>query len=175
MSNEAEAYGVTIEHPTLDPARSYYEAAVVRHLPQDQNNGNHNVYVDLFDEGGRDLREPRVYLEARNINGVKLRVYLDKPYGEPGGNFVLFRDDTYCLFAPNAQSDIVDGLHTRHPDEPPGNTLYHHSFYVQFVYHAPGAVPGGNGSGQPTLAELRKEGNKITIIVVLADAESGKE
>lgn len=63
---------------------------------------------------------------------------MDKPLNEPGTNFPMWRwqvcaVEALGLSGEELPSDRVTGLHTGHPDEAPGNTLFHHSFSVTFV------------------------------------------
>ena len=57
----------------------------------------------------------------------------------------MWRGQVYAVEALGLPSDRVENMHTSHPDEPPGNTLFHHSFLV--VYQRMIA-------GQPTSASI---------------------
>jgi hypothetical protein len=77
-------------------------------------------------------------------------------------------------------SDRVENLHTGHPDEAPGNTLFHHSFLVVFqrtkvaAPRAESVLAGRvrNGAGQTVLLvclHLLQDGAQVAQAVVGAD------
>jgi hypothetical protein len=84
-----------------------------------------------------------------------------------------------CLGLPGQElpSDRVTGLHTGHPDEAAGNTLFHHSFRITFVKvkAAPqvykdsviyGVIHGGSGR----VALLLSGGKEVARMTLAADA-----
>ncbi len=77
-------------------------------------------------------------------------VTVDKPANEPGTNFPMWKWQVCSVEMLDLPSDRVTGLHTGHPDEPPGmgNTLFHHSFLVHFQRVIKDAQPGP-GPQQP--------------------------
>lgn len=139
--NDATAYGVTIEPAAVAPGAWYWQAVRIHHLTPDENGGNHHIYLDLLDSEkatGTALGE-RVYGARAKVTWQdgEQTVTVDKPLNEPGANFPMWKwqvCSVQALGLPGQElpSDRVKGLHTGHPDEAPGNTLFHHSFSVIF-------------------------------------------
>lgn len=109
-----------------------------RHLTGAENHGGHYVYVDVCDAAGNDLRGTGVHAlfgwEGMNEEEKPNPVALDKPTGEPAGNFVLYPGmkawvEVQGLGLP---SERVVGLHTAYPSDGEGNDFGLHSFYVKF-------------------------------------------
>jgi hypothetical protein len=139
--NDATGYGVQIHPANVAPGALYWQAVRVHHRTPEENGGNHHLYLDVFDPtlGG----EPY----GGRVNGARLRVTwdggeqivtVDKPANEPGTNFPMWKWQVCaveCLGLPEQElpSDRVTGLHTGHPDEAAGNTLFHHSFHVTYA------------------------------------------
>jgi hypothetical protein len=152
--NDARAYGVAVEPAAVEPGGWYWQAVRVHHLAPEENNGNHHIYFDLRDpslsEPAADTGPdgPRVYNARARVtwDGGEQTVVIDKPANEPGGNFPMWKWQVCAMQAlglPGAElpSDRVTGIHTGHPDEATGNTLFHHSFIVTFVkVQAPATV-----------------------------------
>jgi hypothetical protein len=132
--NDAASYGVQIQPANVAPGAWYWQAVRVHHLTPQENGGNHHIYLDVLDGTAR-------------VNGARLRVTwdggeqivtVDKPANEPGTNFPMWKWQVCAveclgLSGKELPSDRVTGLHTGHPDEAPGNTLFHHSFHITFV------------------------------------------
>jgi len=141
--NDAVAYGVTIQPAIPAPGSWYWQAVRVHHLTPEENGGNHHLYLDLYDPsqgGDGSSYGKRVYGGRLRVtwDGGEQIVTIDKPANEPGTNLPMWRWQVCALEAlglPGEElpSDRVTGLHTGHPDEAPGNTLFHHSFSVTFV------------------------------------------
>lgn len=55
-------------------------------------------------------------------------------------SFPMVRGRRYGVWVTDGPSEGVAGFHTSHPDEAPGNRLFHHSFEITF---APPAIPTG--------------------------------
>lgn len=132
--NDATAYGVNVEAQTLPNGTLYWKVVRVHHLLPAENGGNHHIYVDLLDEAGTRVTGAQVRI---TWPGGEELVTIDKPAGEPGGNFPMWKHQMCDVVASgipgtNLPSDRVTGMHTTHADEPPGNTLFHHSFAVDF-------------------------------------------
>jgi hypothetical protein len=129
--NDATAYGVAISPIEVPVGAPFWQVTRVHHLTPEENHGNHHIYLDALDEAGQ------------RINGAKARVTweggeqvttIDKPPSEPGTNFPMWKWQVCAVEMLDLPSDRVINLHTGHPDEPPGagNTLFHHSFHVDF-------------------------------------------
>jgi len=140
--SDAEAYGVTLQPASVAPGQWYWQAVRTHHLTPGENAGNHHLHVSLVqritgsDGGASD----------RQVEGARARITwqsgeeilaLDKAAGERGASFAMLQKLEYgveALGLPGEElpSDRVTGLHTALPDEPPGNSLFHHSFSVTF-------------------------------------------
>jgi len=157
----------------------------VHHLTPQENGGNHHIYLDVYDPalGGAPY--------GARVNGAQLRVAweggeqvvtIDKPPSEPGTNFPMWKwqvcsVECFGLAEQLLPSDKVTGMQTAHPDEAPGNTLFHHSFSVTFVkaqaaapqVYTDGVIYGviHNGSGRTAL--LLKEGKEFARNVLGVD------
>jgi hypothetical protein len=141
--NDAQSYGVAIAAATVAPGRPYWQAVRIHHLTPEENGGNHNIYIDILDPALGDGSNPN----GGRVNGARTRVTwdggeqiitVDKPANEPGTNFPMWKWQVCAaqvLGLPGQElpSDRVTGLHTGHPDEASGNTLFHHSFHITFV------------------------------------------
>lgn len=107
-----------------------WRCVFVRRLSDDENQGNHNVYIDLIDRNG---------LRIDVANGVTLRykwtgmrddespppLIVEKPSPEPGMNFPIFRGmDASCQLS--GVSDEVYGLNAEN-----GHTSYYVVFQIQ--------------------------------------------
>jgi hypothetical protein len=130
VENDAAAYGVSIMPCSPQPGEWYWQVVKVHHLSQSENNGNHNLFVDVLDEAGRRINGARVQLLYPD--GRTELIVIDKPVNEPGGNAPLWKQDVVSahVLGEPVKSDLVAGVSPAHADEPPGNTLYHHSFLV---------------------------------------------
>lgn len=140
--NDAQAYGVAIEPAEVAAGGWYWQAVRVHHLTPEENNGNHHIYIDLRDPalGASHPLGGRVYGAQARVTwtGGEQIAIIEKPLNEPGTNVPMWQWQVCALLAlglPDAElpSDRVTGLQTGHPDEAPGNTLFHHSFEVIYV------------------------------------------
>lgn len=131
VENDAGSYGVTIGDCNPNPGEWYWQIVKVHHYTEDENDGRQNLFMDVLDEKG--IR----------INGAKIQVWwgsgragetaiavVDKPDNEPGTNIPLWKWQVVNAFVLGEpmKSESILGVSTAHPDEPPGNTLFHHSF-----------------------------------------------
>jgi hypothetical protein len=150
--NDADAYGVRVEPVKVETGQWYWRAVEVHHLSPEENHGNHHIYLDVLDPALPDAANAqggRVFGARLKVtwDGGESLVTVDKPLGEPGGNFPMWKSQDCTVAAlglPGHElpSDRVAGLHTRHPDEASGNTWGHHSFSVLFVRTQAGSVGG---------------------------------
>ena len=127
--NDAEAYGVRILPVEVTPGESYWQVTSVHHRTPEENGGKHHLYFDVLDEGGARLFGARVLIRW---DGGSQEVAIEKPLSEPGANFPMWKWQICNAQALGLPSDRVENLHTGHDDEPPGNTLFHHSFDITF-------------------------------------------
>jgi hypothetical protein len=144
--NDAGAYGVRVVAADLPAGASYWRAVRVHHLTPAENGGRHHLFLDALDEAGGRV----IGAQARvTWPGDAQTITVEKPVGEPGANFPLWKWQIVAVEMLGLPSDRVENLHTGHPDEPPGldNTLFHHSFAVDFqrsVKAVAGSQPGGD-------------------------------
>lgn len=128
--NDAKAYGVIIDHRSA----ALWQVIGVHHLSGDENNGNHNVFLDVLDEDGLRVYGAHVSWGWNDMRSDEKPgdVVIDKPTYEPGGNLAMHKGQKVFCYIPGDRSDYVKGLHIGHADEGDGNTWGHHSFYVVF-------------------------------------------
>jgi hypothetical protein len=184
--NDAVAYGVAIEPVTPAPGAWYWQAVRVHHLTPDENGGNHHIYLDMLDAEVVDAASP----QGQRVHGARAKVQwadgeqtitIDKPLSEPGANFPMWKWQVCSalgLGLPGQElpSDRVTGMHTGHPDEAPGNTLFHHSFLVTFCRVQAGGAPrsesviaGKVRGGAGRVASLRQGETATAQQTLLAD------
>lgn len=166
--NDAVAYGVRVISAEVAPGADYWRVVRVHHLTSQENGQRHHVYLDVLDAAGARAMGVRVRVDWA---GGGRDLVIDKPSGEPGANEPMWKWEICSVHALDLPSDTVENLHTDHPDEPPGNTLFHHSFLVVFQRAQAevgppatqsaitGKVPGGGGH---TLALTDGLGHEIT-------------
>lgn len=108
-----------------------------------ENQGNHHVYVDLIDQDRNFITRPAGILLGYSWVGQRPEERtpypaFDKPDGEPGANVpiekgmrvtVWVQDNTDTI----AGTDMIANLHADLPDESPGNTWGHFSYYLIFM------------------------------------------
>lgn len=185
VMNDAQGYGVAIEPAVVSPGGWYWQAARVHHLAPEENNGRQHIYIDLRDpqlDAGNPLGG-RVYGARARVtwDGGEQVVTVDKPLNEPGTNVPMWRWQVCALTAlglPGNElpSDRVTGLHTGHPDEPPGNTLFHHSFEVVYlkvqaaaVVYADSVIYGVIRRGAGRTARLLRDDAVVAEQAIAAD------
>ena len=144
--NEAAAYGVSLseqvydtnrrEYVDLQPGQTYYEAIMVYHLTGAENRGGHYIYLDLI-RGEHEADGPQPihcqHCIEFNWEGSDIQTLTpDKNWQfEPMGNLTMFGGAKFVMWVRGSfPSRVVLGLTATHPDEGPGNTIGHHSFYV---------------------------------------------
>jgi hypothetical protein len=154
--NDAIEYDVTITPARVVPGQTFWKVILVHHLTPEENRGGHNIFVDVIDENDQRVYGTRIQFSWQTGSGIGI---VDKPPNEPGTNFPMWKNQICEIEVANGlASDRVVGLHVNHPDEdPPNNSIYHHSFLVIFkktYYDGPiqqdngvieGVVKGGAG------------------------------
>ena len=145
--NDATGYGVVVIAADVSAGTPYWRVVLVHHLTPDENHANHHLFLDALDEQGDRIVGARGRV---TWEGGEQVITVDKPANEPGTNFPLWKWQVCTVEMLDLPSDRVTGLHTGHPDEPPGmgNTLFHHSFLVHFQRAIKDAQPGP-GPQQP--------------------------
>lgn len=142
VKNDASAYGVTVEPAAALAGAWYWRATHVHHLSPGENDGRHHIDVDVIQE----VETPGGGRQFRRLSGARVRVTWEggeqivtiagRPE-EVGASLPLWREQVCTVEAlglPGAYlpSDRVIGIHTGHPAEGPGNSLFHHSFGITF-------------------------------------------
>jgi hypothetical protein len=130
--NDAVRYGVSIAPASVQPGQWYWKVIGVHHLTPAENSSMRNLFLETVDAS---VSRTRSYIgwkwEGQKPTEKSNPVALDKPGNEPGGNISLDFNQTVSAWVEGAlPSEAVVGVHTRHADEPGGNTVGHHSFYV---------------------------------------------
>lgn len=136
----AANYGVRVTPVVTE--QMYYRCIGVHHLKPEENVGKQNIYIEVLDKNGARVPRPFMFAgwtwEGKRPEEKADPILLDKPDSEPAGNIGVYWGQKVSLWiigrnlSQPALSDKVENLHTMHPDEGPGNTLGHHSFYVVF-------------------------------------------
>jgi len=169
--NDAAAYGVAIIPAAVTPGQVYWKVIRVHHLTSTENAGRHHLFLDAVDAAGE-----RLYNSHFNIlwDGGSDTVIIEKQTPAAGANFPMWKWQVCSVEGQGASSDRVINLRTDHPNEPPGNTMFHHSFAITFlrtIAEAPetpasstisGRVPGGGGH---TLTLFNDETGVKTLVV----------
>jgi len=127
LINDAVAYGVRVVEVEVEPGVEYWKITRVHHLTPEENYGRHHLFLDTLDEAGNRLFGSRALV---SWDGGSEKIVIDKPLGEPGANFPMWKWQICSLTMLDLPSDKVENLRTDHPDEASGNTLFHHSFSV---------------------------------------------
>ncbi len=127
LINDAVAYDVRVVEVEVEPGVEYWKVTRIHHLTPEENYGRHHVFVDALDEAGNRLFGSRALIRW---DGGNENIVIDKPLGEPGANFPLWKWQICSVEMLDLPSDRVENLRTDHPDEATGNTLFHHSFYI---------------------------------------------
>jgi hypothetical protein len=141
-------YGITVQQPT---GAGWY-VTFINHLVGDVNNGNHVAYVSTynFTDWPNSLPGDELQVPTANIPIIAwcsgeelpdplpesysiLRTWEDKPIHERGCNFPLYANQVCRIAVYDANSAIISGITTAHPDEEEGNTWGHHSFSIGFT------------------------------------------
>ncbi len=137
--NNSASYGVEITKisDTSVPveAEQYWRVIGVYHLKGSENMGNHHTYCDVLDGDGKRINQSRLALTQGNA--APLFAVVDKPANEAGTNFPVWAKTRVAVSVAYPgdnplPSESVTGIRSDHPDEEPGNTWGHHSFYVVF-------------------------------------------
>lgn len=176
--NDAEAYGVVVEEAQVEPGTTYWRARRVHHLTPDENNGRHHIYIEALTPDGKRAFQSRARI---TWDGGEQTVTVDKPLPEPGTNFPMWKWQVCTVEMLDMPSDKVRNLHTAHPDEPnpdgstSGNTLFHHSFLIEYQQvtaagDTTGDIQGRVKNASPNLQViLLQDGQEVTRQVVAED------
>lgn len=137
--NDAVGYGIYSSYNQF----AEYPPIGIHHLTGPENVGKHNIFFDVLGIDGQRVPD----IATRFLVGWKWQdqrpgelsnpVRLDKPLSEPAGNIDMWPGQVITVWLIDARSHTiisneVRGLQSGHDDEEPGNTRFHHSFYVVF-------------------------------------------
>lgn len=137
--NDALAYNVRIMPIATSLGQQYYRVLGIHHLTPEENRGNRHLFCDVLDERGERIYNQRLQVQNNNI---VTQIVIDKPLNEPGSNAPMVFGDTLNIWCLGLNSESGVGFNTRYPDEAPGNTLGHHSFYIVFERVTDTGTPG---------------------------------
>lgn len=101
-----------------------------RKLSDAENEGSHNVYIDVIDESGQRIAHPNVTVSFGWTGSATQSTIFEKPAWEPGANFMLTAgENAWCSIGND--SDIVNGLL---------GEAGHTSYYIVFQRQSVGEV-----------------------------------
>lgn len=131
-----------------------YEACFVHWLTPAENGSKHNVYVDVLDENGQQRYGITDMTIAWRWNfqrpdEASPPIRFDKRRPEPAANLPIWAGQRLTLWLQNSSgaqvSQSVGNLHTDMEDSRPGNSRFHHSYYVVFRPRTEIVVPPPSG------------------------------
>lgn len=134
--NLASRYGVSVESiGTQQDLERYWQVRRVRHLTPEENEGRHHIFVQAHFAENSQHSEATVRI---TWEGGSQDFTLEKNQRNSILSFAMFTWQTCNVSMVDAHSELVSGLTANHPDElsergeRTGNTLFHHSFLVEF-------------------------------------------
>lgn len=140
--NQAAAYGVTVV-PVTPVRAAFWRAVEVRHLSPSENKGRRGVYVDVIGPDGKRVRNSTLMLcyswQGRGATEAAPPKPFDKENDTGHGMIDIWKGQVLSVWVggDGLASDVVQGMHSNHPDEPgpngeTWNSVGHHSFYIKF-------------------------------------------
>lgn len=140
--NQAVTYGVTVA-PVTPGRNAFWRVVEVRHLSPTENKGRRGIYVDVIDANGKRVENPKLRLcyswEGRNQSELAPPKAFDKRGDTGHGMIDIYKGQVLSVWiaGDGLPSDVVQGIHSNHPDEPgpngeTWNSVGHHSFYIKF-------------------------------------------
>lgn len=117
-----------------------WRCVLLHELTPEENQGSHNVYIDLLTRDGRRINSsfvaPKIAYgwSGMAVHEVPVPLTLEKPEGEAGYNFPMFGEAQYYLSVKQGAipSDTVHGLE---------GGKAHRSYYVVFQYQEIPFIP----------------------------------
>ena len=115
-----------------------WRCVLIHHLAAAENGGNHHVYVDCLGPSGQPVADPSQLRlgwtwEGRRADEAAPAAAFDKRAPEPATNVAVFHNQILSVWVQDVyKSDIVNNLRTDIVSAEPGNSLYHHSYYIAF-------------------------------------------
>jgi hypothetical protein len=162
-NNDAAQYGVEI-HRMNNP--NVWRVLGVHHLTPSENQGKHNVYVDVV--GPKNQASIGWTWIGRKADEANPNKPLDKPTNEPNGNVDLYPGMNAQVWVDDLNmSDRVFGLRTDLPEGkgPNGeiwNSYGHHSYYILFSLMN-NTIPPVINDDSAELQRVRKELSAIRV------------
>ena len=136
QANLASQYGVSIEPIIVQQdLERYWKVRGVRHLTPEENEGRHHIFVQAHFAETSQHSDATVRI---TWEGGSQDFTLEKNQRNSILSFAMFTWQTCNVSMVDAHSELVSGLTANHPDElsergeRTGNTLFHHSFLVEF-------------------------------------------
>lgn len=179
---DANVFNVTIDRHTGNQYPIWRIVGFYHLLPQ-ENTGKNNLYISALDENGERVYNPPVWIDwdwrGRQQHEPARDMMLDKPIGEPMGNLNLGAGQIVTVSVETGQpkrSDIVSGIHTGWDSDGPGNSRFHHSFFLVFQRQLGAVNPppaeeepdtGGNEVPEVRLYTVEDDKLKIEIKVTI--------
>jgi hypothetical protein len=165
VSNNGAAYGIGIQSAANVPDGSWYWKIIgVYHLLPGENDGKHNLFMEAVDENGVPVNARVIWTwEGRRPEESAPPVALSPADGVPGGNLAIWANQTISARIDHEYSDSIINVHTRHPDEPLGNTSGHHSFYVLWRWTQKTSEPKPVPPPQPPVSPVPGSADEILL------------
>lgn len=129
-----DGYELAIEEKVKTKPGIYWACKGIYHLKPEENNGNHHVYLGIFDEKAVPIKHALVQWNWLHNSGEPPDfIICDKPYPiEPMGNLPVAGNMEAVELSMGPNSDRAYNIRTGHEDEGIGNTWGHHSFFIVF-------------------------------------------
>ena len=129
--NDASLYSIEIEAAHVPEGAWYWKIIGIHHLMPKENDGKNNLFMEALDENGQRVKQKAAWTwEGRRPDEAAPPISLDQPETGPAGTLAVWINQTISAWIEHEYSDAITNVHTRHPNEPIGNTTGHHSFYV---------------------------------------------
>ena len=121
--NDAEALGVTLS--PIVPSE-YCEVASIHHVTPDDRLAPGTLFADVVDSKGR--RVFNAVLLLKNQQGDRLRLLIEKPDSEPGGNMTMWAHNVYSVTGIEIKGrrlpvESIDGLRANIPNHGDRNSF----------------------------------------------------
>jgi hypothetical protein len=163
VTNNAALYDVTIEPANVPDGAWYWKIIGVHHLLPNENDGKHNLFMDALDENGGRMAEKVAWTwVGKRADELAPAIVLNQPDTDPAGNLAIWMNQTISARIDHQYSDTISNVHTRHADEPIGNSVGHHSFYVVWQWTKkeekpkPPVVPPPADSAEEVLLQIKQ-------------------
>lgn len=132
--NRATGYDIIIAQPEVNENDTYWACLGAYHFLPDENAGKHNLYLEAIDENNNRVFGAAFQWgwEGQRPDEIANDVIDDKPPYELA-NLVLWANQIiWTKMRDQLPSGTIQKVRSTHPDEAPGNTWGHHSFYTVF-------------------------------------------